>query len=62
MIDNKIKLKTLENEVFGGGYKVQNILSKHSVSIDTLNKLKIYFVGKGILDKEFDIGTFLDEV
>ena len=34
MQDNKITIKTLENSVFGGGYKVMNVLNKHSVSID----------------------------
>lgn len=62
MQDNKITIKTLENSVFGGGYKVMNVLNKHSVSIDILKKIKEYFVKQGILNKDFDIGMFLDDV
>ena len=60
--DNKLSIKHLERSVFGGGYRIANLLRMHSVSVDTLKTLKEYFVKQGILNGDCDIGTFLDEV
>ena len=62
MIDNKLEVKQLEKDIFNGGFKVRNLLSKHTVSIDTLKRIKVYLVEKSIINENFDIGTFLDEV